>query len=100
MDKPHGGREQGTVGRAHTSGFTVRKYGGAAQSALPFFGKKIAVFFLARRLGKCHNNQKSPGKVLDARRRRRKMVENEPAGKAILPEPRSLKKQIPINSIN
>jgi hypothetical protein len=40
----------------------------------------------------CHNNQKKPGKVVDARRQRRKIAENEPDAKAILPEPRSVKK--------
>ena len=37
--------------------------------------------------------------VLDARRRRRRIAKNEPDAKAILPEPRSVKKQIPISCL-
>jgi hypothetical protein len=35
---------------------------------------------------------KKPKTVLDARRRRRRIAKNEPDAKAILPEPRSVKK--------
>jgi hypothetical protein len=41
---------------------------------------------------------RKPGKkTIDARPRRRKVTTSEPDAEAILPEPRSVKKQIPIN---
>ena len=41
---------------------------------------------------------RKPGKkTIDARSRRRKVITSEPDTKAIIPEPRSVKKRIPIN---
>jgi hypothetical protein len=43
---------------------------------------------------------KSPKNVVDTLARRQKMAGNEPGAKAILPEPRSVKKQFPISRLS
>src|SRR5436305_1351813 len=46
----------------------------------------------------CHRRPKKAEKVLAARRQRRRIGKNEPDAKAILPEPRSVKKVISYQS--